>query len=345
MEGPPREVDLEMWYTACSLRLTCSSLANSDFLCELVARRHALLPAYLACPGGSRSVPKNGWRAVLANLAKLSSDLTCPVSLSSFRGPDRPLGDGPMSTVELYQHKSSGCWVALKSYSKASLVKHKKVDEAMMERSCLVELRHPLIVRLMSTFQTPDSLYFVLEYCPHGDLVDVARSYPQCKIPVATCNHLALQLFQIIAYIHSKQIIHRDIKAENILLASDLSIRLIDFATSHRLNTPCNTLFVGSPQYVAPEIISGKFPTPKIDLFGAGCVLYFIWLGKHAFLRDTDFLTWKCILEEDFPPPGEQDKELANSYAECVEKCLIKDPDLRPDAIDALMILTQKKQR
>jgi serine/threonine protein kinase len=86
-------------------------------------------------------------------------------------------------------------------------------------------------------------------------------------------------------------------RAENVLVGSDGLIRLTDFATAHPTGTPCAKPFAGSPQYISPEIVRGGQPTPKVDVFGVGCVAFFLWTGKHAFLRDTDFLTWKAVTE------------------------------------------------
>jgi serine/threonine protein kinase len=105
-------------------------------------------------------------------------------------------------------------------------------------------------------------------------------------------------------------------------------VRLTDFATAHRMDTPCAKPFAGSPQYIAPEIVRGGQPTPKVDVFGIGCVVCYLWTGKHVFLRDSDFLTWKAILEEEPVLPaaeGVQEECLRNFVATAIDK----NPDQR----------------
>jgi serine/threonine protein kinase len=106
-------------------------------------------------------------------------------------------------------------YVALKSYSKQALVKHQKVEEAMNEKLALQRLQgHPLIIGLLATFQTDDSLFFVLEYCPFGDLVDVVRRHEAQRLPLPQCWQIVRELLNVVAYIHRHQVLHRDIKGE-----------------------------------------------------------------------------------------------------------------------------------
>lgn len=243
------------------------------------------------------------------------------------------LGDGPMSTVELCRHKASQCFVALKSYSKAALVRHEKVDEAFSEKKALMQLDgHPLVLVLLATFQTEALLYFVLEFCPGGDLVDAMRREPGGRFSIARCWQTMKELFEVMDFIHAKGIAHRDIKAENILLGSDGRIRLSDFATAIFLTENASKkrrAFVGSAQYVAPEIIADGEPTVAVDIWGCGCVAYYIAFGRHAFLRDTDYLTWTAALKEPLTFP-----EALNDlrYVALLEECLRKDPAERPSA-------------
>ena len=85
---------------------------------------------------------------------------------------------------------------------------------------------------------------------------------------------------------------------ENMLMGSDGRLRLTDFSTAMQRGAPCADKFVGSAQYLSPEVLEGREPTEKVDYFGVGCVAYYLWQGRDLFLRDTDYLTWKAVLEE-----------------------------------------------
>jgi serine/threonine protein kinase len=113
-----------------------------------------------------------------------------------------------------------------------------------------------------------------------------------------------------------------------VLVGSDGFIRLTDFATAHQIGTPCAKPFTGSPQYIAPEIVKGGQPTPKVDLFGVGCVAFFLWTGKHAFFRGSDFLTWKAITEEEIVLPLAAGVE-EERYREFVAAATEKNPEKR----------------
>ncbi len=112
------------------------------------------------------------------------------------------------------------------------------------------------------------------------------------------------------------------------LVGSDGRIRLTDFATAHRIDTHCAKPFAGSPQYIAPEIVRGGQPSPKVDVFGVGCVAFYVWTGRHAFLRDSDFLTWKAVLEEDVGLPAAEGAE-EECYRDFVATAMEKDPEKR----------------
>lgn len=231
-----------------------------------------------------------------------------------------------MSVIELHRLRAvPDLHVAIKQYSKETLIKNQKAEEAMMEKECLSRLQHPLVIRLFQTYQSVDSLFFVLEFCPFGDLVDVVRRSENKRLALPECFRVSKQIVAVVQFLHANGYTHRDVKAENILMGSDRNIRLIDFATAHQEGSECKSKFVGSPQYIAPEVINGEGPSPKVDLFGVGCVVYYLWTGKHAFLRESDFLTWKAILNEPLDlaklegtPPD--DEPLRLFIANCVEK-------------------------
>ena len=321
------------------LRQCDASLRRAGFLAEILISAHPLLPAYLASPEGPCTVSdEKEWLSVLCGVLSMrDSFAAASISLSAFCSPLRILGDGPMSTIDLYQHRASSRYVAIKCYAKESLIKYKKAHEAMAEKTAMLLLQeHTNVIKLFATFQSSDSLFFVLELCPFGDLIDVVRREPEKRLPLSQCRIILEQLVNVINYCHSKGLCHRDVKCENILIASDGSIRLSDFGTAHMMGSICEHPFVGSPQYIAPEVVNGAQPTEKVDYFGVGCVAFFIWTGSDAFLRGSDYLTWKAILEDS--PSLENVPEVEGDawIREFVTHTLEKNPDDRIMEIPAI---------
>ena len=282
----------------CNVRLVCKSFFRNDALCEIFARHHHFFRAWMSQHNdvGMRCVTSGEWFDVTRALTKMVETFWKePVSISDFSNQNKQLGDGPMSVVDLFYHSKCDCFVALKCYSKQTLLKMKKTEEAFVERDMIRTLHHPNIITLLCTFQTHDCVFFALEYCPFGDLVDEVRKQQNNRLSVERCVSLLSQLSKVLAFIHAKNVIHRDVKCENILLGCDGNIRLIDFATAYKVGEKCDNLFVGSPQYIAPEIIKGgKTPTDKVDIFGLGelskrIFLLFVLSHETKGVSDTTF--------------------------------------------------------
>ncbi len=201
---------------ACWLSATATALSGmpSPVECQVCkARAVAVRTAADVTHQIARAQSVRCWRDELTHIATLAARFGPRVQLSHFQLLDVTLGDGPMSSVELARHVDSGCYVALKSYSKQALVKHGKADEALNEKAALQRLEgHPLVARLLATFQTAELLYFVLEYCPGGDLVDHLRRTPNGRLSMSECWTIMRQLCSVVAHCHERHIVHRDIK-------------------------------------------------------------------------------------------------------------------------------------
>lgn len=211
---------------AAALRLTCRHFAHSTKLRLALLRGHPYFAAWFAVPDGHSSrlpmlCSEDDWKRAVEEMNALRVAFRNRVHLHDFAmmeedegGGAVVLGNGPMSTVELARHVATGCFVALKSYSKHIVAKNDKVQEVMAEKRALEALDyHPLVLRLFATFQTDKLLFFVLELCPGGDLVDVVRRHPDGRLPVESgCWPILKQLVDVLSYIHAKGIMHRDVR-------------------------------------------------------------------------------------------------------------------------------------
>jgi serine/threonine protein kinase len=157
---------------------------------------------------------------------------------------------------------------------------HKKYSQALVERQVLVEARHPFIVQLHWTFQTRSHLYFVLEFCAGGELY-----YHLSRLGRFDENSARFYFSEILLgleYLHTRNIIHRDLKVENILLDEEGHVRLTDFGVS-KFATNDNDKFtsvVGTSEYFPPEMIKREGYGKPFDFYCLGCCLYFMLTGR-----------------------------------------------------------------
>ena len=164
------------------------------------------------------------------------------------------------------------------------------------------------------TFQDEESLYFALEYCPNGEFLGLIEGLGQFEHELV--QFYAAELVNVLEYMHGQGIMHRDLKPENILLAQDNHIRLTDFGTakdfamvesqgiSEAKRMQRRGTFVGTAEYVSPEILADSSAGPAVDLWALGCIIFQIYAGRPPFRAQTDFLIFERIREGviDFPP-------------------------------------------
>ena len=203
------------------------------------------------------------------------------VNLNSFECL-KLIGEGSFGKVYKVKHKKSGKIYAMKVLSKSAIIKNKLLKYANMENKILQESNCPFILKLYYSFQTPDNLYLIIDYCSLGDL-----SYPIDKILFEEdeAKFYIAELVLAIEYLHEKNILYRDLKPENILIFSDGHIKLADFGLAKQINnaTENTNTFCGSAKYLSPEMLNEKGATKASDIYGIGVVLYELMNGKPPF--------------------------------------------------------------
>ncbi|PAV75933.1 hypothetical protein WR25_19141 [Diploscapter pachys] len=151
------------------------------------------------------------------------------------------------------------------------------------EVKIMKQLDHPNIVKLYQVMETDQTLYLVLEYASGGEVFDYLVAHGRMKEKEARAKFR--QIVSAVQYLHSKNIIHRDLKAENLLLDSDMNIKIADFGFSNQFSIG-NKLdtFCGSPPYAAPELFQGKkYDGPEVDVWSLGVILYTLVSGSLPF--------------------------------------------------------------
>jgi serine/threonine protein kinase len=255
----------------------------------------------------------------------------------------RVLGEGSYSTV-IYGNNNENKEFAVKIVDKKHVLRHQKQKYVMLEKQALSTLSHSNIIKLFATYQDDDSLYFVLEYCPNGDLLELLNKHT--TLDTTSIEQLMAQLIHAVNYIHSKQIIHRDLKPENILLSAQNHIKLCDFGTVKFLDDPKNTSvtankrssFVGTAEYTSPELLQDRSTTFKSDVWALGCILYQLTFGKTPFKSTSEYLVFKKIMSGTFPIPQvttpESSNDIENTHKQIIDlitTCLTLNPSDRPD--------------
>ncbi|KAI0131448.1 kinase-like protein [Daldinia grandis] len=261
----------------------------------------------------------------------------------------RVLGEGSYSTVYFATDRQTLKEYAIKVLEKKHIIKERKIKYVNIEKDTLNRLtEHPGIVRLYYTFQDENSLYYVLDLCNGGELLGVLKKTG--TFDVECSRFFGAQILDAIEYMHSRGVIHRDLKPENVLLDDQLHVKITDFGTARLLSDPRApqappriedmgtssrskdgdddnraASFVGTAEYVSPELLTNKNACKASDLWAFGCIIYQLLAGRPPFKAGSEYLTFQKIvnLDYEFPvgfPPAARD---------LVERCLVLDPARR----------------
>ncbi|CAF0849941.1 unnamed protein product [Adineta ricciae] len=194
----------------------------------------------------------------------------------------KTIGKGNFAKVKLAKHIPTGREVAIKIIDKAQL-NPTSLQKLFREVKIMKGLDHPNIVKLFEVIETEKTLYLVMEYASGGEVFDYLVAHGRMKEKEARSKFR--QIVSAVQYLHQKHIVHRDLKAENLLLDAELNIKIADFGFSNEF-TPGNKLdtFCGSPPYAAPELFQGKkYDGPEVDVWSLGVILYTLVSGSLPF--------------------------------------------------------------
>ncbi|KAL1963464.1 hypothetical protein VTN77DRAFT_8365 [Rasamsonia byssochlamydoides] len=243
------------------------------------------------------------------------------------------LGEGSFGKVKLAIHQPSGRQVALKIIPRRKLLSRDMVGRVEREIQYLQLLRHPHIIKLYTVIPTKQDIIMVLEYAER-ELFDYLVKRGKCNDDEA--RKFFQQIICAVEYCHRHKIVHRDLKPENLLIDSEKNVKIADFGLSNImtdgnfLKTSC-----GSPNYAAPEVISGKlYAGPEVDVWSCGVILYVLLVGRLPFDDDYIPALFRKINEGKFhvPPyisPGAQRLIKAMLQVNPVHRITI--PEIRQD--------------
>ncbi|XP_077089451.1 serine/threonine-protein kinase MARK2 isoform X22 [Siphateles boraxobius] len=194
----------------------------------------------------------------------------------------KTIGKGNFAKVKLAKHVLTGREVAVKIIDKTQL-NSSSLQKLFREVRIMKVLNHPNIVKLFEVIETEKTLYLVMEYASGGEVFDYLVAHGRMKEKEARAKFR--QIVSAVQYCHQKCIVHRDLKAENLLLDADMNIKIADFGFSNEftLGNKLDT-FCGSPPYAAPELFQGKkYDGPEVDVWSLGVILYTLVSGSLPF--------------------------------------------------------------
>ncbi|KAL4760075.1 cAMP-dependent protein kinase catalytic subunit pkaC [Aspergillus foveolatus] len=192
----------------------------------------------------------------------------------------RTLGTGSFGRVHLVQSKHNHRYYAIKVLKKAQVVKMKQIEHTNDERRMLNRVRHPFLVTLWGTWQDARNLYMVMDFVEGGELFSLLRKSQRFPNPVA--KFYAAEVTLALEYLHSLNIIYRDLKPENLLLDRHGHLKITDFGFAKEVPDITWTL-CGTPDYLAPEVVASKGYNKSVDWWSLGILIFEMLCGFTPF--------------------------------------------------------------
>lgn len=203
------------------------------------------------------------------------------------------LGTGTFGRVYLVRHKPTGKYYAMKTLKKTEVVRLKQVEHINSEKQILSSIRHPFIVNLYRSFQDEKYLFMLLEYVIGGEMFSHLRRAGRFSNEVT--RFYAAEIVLALEYLHSLNVVYRDLKPENLLIDHQGHIKITDFGFSKRVEDRTWTL-CGTPEYLAPEIIQSKGHGKAVDWWALGILIFEMLAGYPPFFDDNPFGIYEKIL-------------------------------------------------
>jgi serum/glucocorticoid-regulated kinase 2 len=247
------------------------------------------------------------------------------VSLEDFQIM-KVIGRGSYGKVCLVQYKKTKELYAMKSLKKDVLLDQDQVESTLVEKKILEKLDYPFLVGMVFCFQTEERIYFIMPFVRGGELFQHLRNcrfFPEEKVKFYSAI-IGLSL----EYLHTHGIVYRDIKPENILIDEDGYLRLVDFGMAKVLQGDEKaTSFCGTPEYLAPEIITGEGHNKSADWWSYGILMYEMFFGIPPFFCDNQEKMYQLITRAELRFPKKIN--ISDTAKDLLAKLLIKDQDER----------------
>uniref|UniRef100_A0A672S4K4 Protein kinase C n=1 Tax=Sinocyclocheilus grahami TaxID=75366 RepID=A0A672S4K4_SINGR len=236
------------------------------------------------------------------------------------------LGKGSFGKVFLAELKGTGQFFAVKALKKDVVLMDDDVECTMVERRVLsLAWEHPFLTHLYCTFQTKENLFFVMEYLNGGDLMFHIQACHRFDLPRST--FYAAEIVCGLQFLHSKGIVYRDLKLDNILLDIDGHIKIADFGMckENMFGEARTCTFCGTPDYIAPEILLGQKYGTSVDWWSFGVLLYEMLIGQSPFHGHEEEELFQSIRTDDPCYP----RWLSRDANDILVKLFVREPERR----------------
>ncbi|XP_028319804.1 serine/threonine-protein kinase SIK2 isoform X1 [Gouania willdenowi] len=237
---------------------------------------------------------------------------------------ERTLGKGNFAVVKLARHRITKTEVAIKIIDKTQL-DAVNLEKVYREVQIMKMLDHPHIIKLYQVMETKNMLYLVTEYAKNGEIFDYLAKHG--RLSELEARRKFWQILSAVEYCHNRNIVHRDLKAENLLLDGHMNIKIADFGFGNffQPGEPLAT-WCGSPPYAAPEVFEGQpYEGPQLDIWSMGVVLYVLVCGALPFGGPTLPVLRQRVLEGRFRIPYFMTEDCEH----LIRRMLVLDPSKR----------------
>lgn len=236
------------------------------------------------------------------------------------------LGKGGFAHVYRARCQRTGIFVAIKMIDKALMASAGMIGRVRQEVTIHSRLKHPAILELYTFFEDAHYVYLVLELAQNGELAKHFKLGTQGLAEKAAAD-IFRQVVSGVLYLHTHNIIHRDLSLNNLLLTKDLNVKIADFGLATQLNGPDekHVTMCGTPNYISPEVASRELHGLPADVWGLGCMLYTLLVGRPPFHTQHVKTTLNKVINADYSIPP----ELSVPAQDLLQKLLCKDPTKR----------------
>ncbi|KAF8792694.1 Serine/threonine-protein kinase PLK1 like protein [Argiope bruennichi] len=242
------------------------------------------------------------------------------------------LGKGGFARCYEFRNVATGETFAGKVVSKTMLIKPHHKEKMFQEIQIHSSLAHKYIVSLHSYFEDESNMYIILELCRKRSLMEMHKRRKTLTVPEV--RYFMRQIVLACKYMHDNKVIHRDLKLGNLFINDEMEIKVGDFGLATRINHDGERkkTLCGTPNYIAPEILTKIGHSYEVDIWSLGCIMYTLLVGSPPFETSTLQSTYKKIKKcEYFLPPS-----LDRSARVLIQKLLHSDPDMRPSSTQYL---------
>uniref|UniRef100_UPI0037E8BA8B serine/threonine-protein kinase PLK4 n=1 Tax=Semicossyphus pulcher TaxID=241346 RepID=UPI0037E8BA8B len=237
------------------------------------------------------------------------------------------LGKGSFACVYRAKSVNTGLEVAIKTIDKKSMHKAGMVQRVTNEVEIQCRLKHPSILELYNYFEDSNYVYLVLEMCHNGEM---SRYLKERKMPFSEdeARHFMHQIVKGMLYLHTHGILHRDLTLSNLLLTSNMNIKIADFGLATQLKLPNEKHFTmcGTPNYISPEVATRSAHGLESDVWSLGCMFYAFLMGRPPFDTDTVKHTLSKVVLGEYEMPSHVSLEAQD----LIHHLLQRDPAQRP---------------